>query len=364
MCMRVVRGTMKWHVLTSTYFDFDEIETAASQDRKPHHLVPEVAEALDAVIHQPIRDRVKAIDRVGSLIYGQPEHWALARHVRSRLEPGDGVYAGGDDVGFVMLLLCLVGRRRSARFALSCTSPKRTRTRLIGWFLVLMGMRWVMLVPSRRMADAARADFGRCLDSIVAMGTQTDTNFFRPNGDRPPNRRPLIVSCGAEQRDYALLAAATRVLDVDVKVCFASPNLSDRTRYTMPAPVPENMELKHYSFTELRDLYQQADVVAVPLLENEYAAGLTTVFEATACEAPVVVARSYGVVEDMVQADLVGWYESGDADGLRNAIEKALADQSSSRRRARRASGFLQSKYSSAAYLRRLLDSITAGGGA
>ncbi len=355
---------MKWHVLTSTYFDFDGIAAQASRDLHPRHLVPEVAEALNAEIHQPDAGAHGVADRLGALVYGRPEHWALARKVRSGLAPGHGVYAGGDDVGFVLLLLCVIGRRRSVRFAVACTNPRRFRTRLIGWFLVLVGMRWVMAVPSRRMADAARGDFGRLLPSIVAMGTQIDTDFFRPPEERPRNRRPLIVSCGAEQRDYALLARATADLDVEVKVCFASPNLSDNTRFTLPSPVPDNMEIRGFDFAELRNLYQRADVVAVPLLDNEYAAGLTTVFEATVCQAPVVVARSYGVVEDMVQADLVGWYDSGDGDGLRTAIEKVLADPESGRQRAVRAGRFLRSNYSSTAYLQRLLDSIFDATGA
>lgn len=356
--MRGMRVTMQWHVLTSTNFDFDEIAAKASGDRHPRHLVPELAQALNAEVHQPNAGTAGVLDRLGALIYGRPEHWALARDVRSQLEPGHGVYAGGDDIGFVLLLLCVIGRNRSVRFVVACTNPKRFRTRLIGWFLVLVGMRWIMPVPSRRMADAAGDDFGRLLPSIVAMGTQIDTEFFRPLDPRPVNRPPLILSCGAEQRDYELLARATADLDVEVKVCFASPNLSSNTRFTMPSPVPDNMEIRGFDFIELRDLYQRADLVAVPLLDNEYAAGLTTVFEATACEAPVVVARSYGVVEDMAAANLVSWYQSGDGNGLRAAIEKILADPESSRERARRANQYLRSNYSTAAYLRRLLDSI------
>ncbi len=364
---------MAWHILASSYFDFDAIGRDAEADRAPRHFLSYLSGELGGPIHHPEPPNeagtAAIIDRVVANIFSEPALWAMARRVRKQLEPGDGVYAAGSNAGLPLALLCSLFGPRRVKFAIAVTDVQRPRIRLLGWMLVLLRARWLMIVPHAAMVEVASHGFGRFLNGIMAINGLTDFDFFRPrDDDREPTtartveatKRPLIASCGTEARDYELLARATAELDseVDVKVCFASPNLTSKTRFTVPDPMPDHMEVRYFSFVELRTLYQDADVVVVPLLSNRYAAGLTTVFEAVACGRPVVVARSPGVVDELIARDLVEWYEMGDTQGLRAAIERVLADPEAAEARAESAHEWVRNHYSAAAYLERIFVAL------
>ncbi len=371
---------MAWHILAGSYFDFDAIERDAAADRVPRHFLRRLAQELNGSIQQPDHpdgpSTATVIDRLAATVFGEPAQWALARRVRRELTEGDAVYTAGSAAGMPLALLCSVFGPRRVRFAISVTDVQRPRTQVMGWLLVLLRARWVMIVPHDEMARTAARGFGRFAEGVMAINGLTDFEFFRPAdtaesgaGDRPTT---LIASCGTEARDYELLARATASLDdtvaaedgVAVKVCFASPNLTAKTRYTVPDPLPDHMEIRYFSFVELRELYQQADVVVVPLLPNRYAAGLTTVLEALACGRPVVVARSPGVVQELIDRDLVETYEIGDLGGLRAAIERTLADPAAARIRAEAARTWVRSRFSTEAYLERIFAAVEAAFGA
>jgi len=368
-----------WHILASSYFDFDAIERDADADRAPRHFLRYLSQRLGAPIHQPDpptdTSAVSIIDRIAAVLFADPSQWEMARRVRRQLAPGDVVYAAGSTVGLPLALLCSVFGPSGVEFAVTVTDVQRPRIKLLGWLLALLRTRWMVIVPHTEMAETASRGFGRFANGIMAINGLTDFDFFRPIAaggaeadaiEHPGEAaRPLIASCGTEARDYELLARATSALavDVDVKVCFASPNLTKKTRFTVPDPMPENMEIRYFSFAELRALYRAADVVVVPLLPNRYAAGLTTVFEAVACERPVVVARSPGVVEELIGHDLVEWYAIGDVEGLRAAIERVLADPEGARSKADEAHEWVRSRHSASAYFGRIVEAVESAFG-
>ncbi|MEL6982176.1 MAG: hypothetical protein AAFO29_07110, partial [Actinomycetota bacterium] len=140
---------MAWYVLSSTYFDFDRFERDAKADRSPAHVLPRVAERLGTKVHQPAESpgEVGLLDRIGALIYGQAIHWQQARRLLPELRSGDAVYAAGDDSGIPLALLCAM-RRRNVDFAISVIDATRPRTRLVGWLLVLLRIRLLLIVPT------------------------------------------------------------------------------------------------------------------------------------------------------------------------------------------------------------------------
>lgn len=351
---------MAWHVLSSSYFDFDRFEHDARADVSPAHVLPRVADRLGAAIHQPALtdEATGSIDRLGARLYGQPIHWDQARRVLPSLQAGDAVYAAGDDSGVPLALLCAI-RRRDVDFAISFIDVTRLRTRLVGWVLVLLRLRIMLIVPTEQQAEEARRTFGRRAIAIDTIDGLTDTEFFRPPTARPANDPPLVAGCGVEQRDYATMGAGLGDAEVSVEVCFASPNQSDKTRYTMPEPVPANMVFRHMPFAELRDLYQRADVMVLAVRENQYSAGLTSLFEAIACEAPVVVSASTGIIDQLIAEDLVIGVPVGRPEAIRDAVETILADPAKAAARATEARRVLLERYSSDAFLDRLDGMLT-----
>jgi glycosyltransferase involved in cell wall biosynthesis len=153
---------------------------------------------------------------------------------------------------------------------------------------------------------------------------QTDTQFFSPGAASVAKTRPILASAGLEQRDYKTLAAATHDLDVDVKICAVSPNASPKTQVAFPEIMPQNMTPHPQEWQQFRQLYRNADIVVVSLLDNPYSAGLTTLMEALACCRPVVITRTPGLAERFIDAGVVTGVNPGDVSGMRQAISELL----------------------------------------
>ena len=347
---------MGWHVLSSTYFDFDRFARESRADTLPHHLLPSIAERLGATIHQPPPAADYTPDRwerLGGRLYGGPQHWAQARRVLAQLADGDAVYSVGCDAGVPLALLCAVHRRRVS-FAIAFADVARVRSAFFGWLLALLRVRLRAFVTTDHQARLVERSFGRLIDGVHVIEGQTDCRFFRPPEARPVNDPPLVASCGVERRDYQTLASGLDGLDVGAEVCFASPNRTARTRYTMPEPVPANMDFRHFEFPDLRSLYQRADVVVLPLLENRYSAGLTSLFEAIACGAPVVVTESPGIIQGLIDGGHVLGVPAGQPDALRRAVQAVLDDPAAAAARADGARAVVVERYSAASFLDRL----------
>jgi glycosyltransferase involved in cell wall biosynthesis len=148
--------------------------------------------------------------------------------------------------------------------------------------------------------------------------------------------------------------------EVEALVCFASPNHTSKTRYTMPDDVPANFEFGLLEFADLRDLYQRADLVMLPLLYNRYSAGLSTLFEAIACGAPVVVTETPGIIAELVAEDLVVGVPAGDERAVRSAVAEVLANPDAAAERAVRARKVVLDRYSATSFLD-LIEGLLVG---
>lgn len=347
---------MGWHVLSSTYFDFDRFARESAADRLPHHLLPKIAERLQAKIHQPEGESTSRRDRLGSLIYGRPEHWQLARSVSKELQHGDAVYAAGCDIGIPVALLA-AARRRKIRIAVAFIHPDQPRTRILGWILTMTALKITALVTTDDQATSLKKSFGRRVDAVHAIHGQTDCDFFRPPEKRQPNTPPLIASCGVERRDYLTMSNALAESDLEAIVCFVSPNRTSKTRFTIPEVTPDNFKFEPLEFLDLRNLYQQADLLVLPLLQNRYSAGLTTLFEAIACGSPIIVTETPGIIQELVDDGLVVGVPAGDKRALRHAVEDALAHPEIATERAERARKVVLERYSAGSFLD-LIESI------
>ena len=61
------------------------------------------------------------------------------------------------------------------------------------------------------------------------------------------------------------------------------------------------------------------------LFKNNYEAGLTTLFEALACQKAVIVSRSSpGIISTLIDSGIVTGFNPGDSNGLKQAIIKIL----------------------------------------
>ena len=191
---------------------------------------------------------------------------------------------------------------------------------------------------------------------ILLLLEQTDTQFFTPGPVSSEKKRQTVVSVGLEKRDYRLLAAATADLDVDVKISGFSKDAKALSQ-AFPDTMPENMSRKFYEWPELVQLYRDADVIAVCLADNKYAAGVQGLVEAMACKRPVAITQTQGMV-DYLATDIAKVVDVGDAAGLREAIVHLLKNPQEAESQAQRGYEMVMNQHNSEGYVDVLVEKL------
>jgi glycosyltransferase involved in cell wall biosynthesis len=344
---------LKYHVVLSKPFDLASFNQKAEAGHCPRHIMWNLSQQLDATVHKPEHHAVTAIDRLCARIAGQPEHWALGRALVSQLGEDDFVYCLGEDVGLPLAILCkLMGKR--PKLAMAVMAPDRPRVRGALQLFGLASHIDLFLTNTKVKSDSLCRYLRIASDRVFIFSEQTDVKFFTPGEASPHKTRPIVASAGLEQRDYHTLAEATHNLDLDVKVCAVSPNATVK-QSRFPNPMPGNMTAQHYDWPDLRQLYRDANVVAISLLQNQYSAGLTVLMEALACRRPVVMTRTTGLAEQLIDRGVVVGVEPGDAAGMRQAIEHLLNNPEQAEALAQRGYDLIQQEHSSELHIERIV---------
>ncbi len=322
----MTKGERNYHLLLSRPFDLDSFDQRAEADLGPRHTMSMLRHALDAKVHQPGSHSVSLIDKVHGAVFprvGKVEQWALARHEATTVSSEDVVFAIGEDAGFPF----------AAKFPRNSPRPKIAVFmqypvgRFVGYMFKFYNMRDRVDLFFTNTDFKERfliENFGVPKEKVFLTEEQTDTEFFHPMDVSPGKTRPIIGSGGLEQRDYLTLAAAVDGLEIDVRVCAMSPNNHLKSG-TFPEPLPDNMRVGEYDWPELRQLYNDSDIVVLSMKDNRYQAGLTTLMEAMACRRPVIMTRTEGLATRLADAGLITPVQPADPIGLRTAIQDMLS---------------------------------------
>jgi len=190
----------------------------------------------------------------------------------------------------------------------------------------------VTLVFSRAQERYLREEMGLGEHQAQFVWDKVDHRFFAPA--EPPAEEGYVLSVGREQRDYQTLIEALRPLRIPSVIV---PGSTWSHRGLSPLSVPDHIEVREgLSYRELRDLYQGARVVAVPVQpDTRYAAGVNGVLEAMSCARPVVASDTPGLsgyVEDGRNGRQVA---AGEPAEMRAAIEELWEDRHGAERLAR-----------------------------
>ena len=152
-----------------------------------------------------------------------------------------------------------------------------------------------------------------------------DADFYRPLPEVAEDPCQ-ICAAGLEWRDYPTLIEAVRPMtDLKVRLAAASP-WSKHVDETQKSELPPNVEARRYEYGELRDLYARSFAVAVPLYDNDFQAGITTILEAMAMGKPVIVTRTQGQTDVIVDGETGLYVAPGDIEGWRRAIQRLRED--------------------------------------
>lgn len=317
----------------------DDLVDQVAQGRRPRVDYLELQAFTDADLLD-LRAALALTGRLGALVArlaGAGATVGLAAH--RRRHDYDVVLTDGEQAGIPFALLGLLDRapwrrrRRSDR-----PTPARhamivhvvstwTKSTLIRVFRLRPDLAFVYCSAQ---ADAAER-LGWPRACVVQTPFAVDTVFFRPRGAVPTAARPTICSVGLERRDHATLVRAVVDLDADVVVAAASPWSRRRDR-SGSIDLPDNVSIARFELFELRELYERSACVVVPLEENDFQAGITTILEAMAMQRPVVYSRTAGQRDTVIDGVTGHSVPPGDVDALRAAIVRVLDDPVDARR--------------------------------
>lgn len=311
---------------------------------------------LGATFEPPTALSVSFKDKLLSKIVGSPDIWSFANQFKLSGNQDKLLFCPSEDIA-IPVAASLKKDDDSVKIAAVFHNINRPRGRLAMSFFSTAKQIDLFLVHSYSQLDFLRHQLQIPDSRVRLVPYSIDGDFFTPGPAAPDKSRPVLASVGLEKRDYRLLAAATQDLDVDVKISGYSQYARD-TSSTFPEVSPANLSRRFYEWSELVQLYRDADIVVVCLQENPYAAGVTTLLEAMACKRPVIVTRTEGLVDYLLDESVMLTVEPGDEAGLRRAIQYLLDNPEEAAEKAERGYQIFLERYRLAHYIETLAESL------
>lgn len=352
---------MKYHIALGRPLNLEEISRDAAERKRPRHVMWALSQRLGATVHEPGSEPVLPLDKLRAKIAGQPEHWAMARALSSQLGSEDVVFCTGEDIGVPVATLCgaKASRPKIVMFAHNLDRPRgRASLKLFG-----VADRVDLFVTNAGLqSDFLRRFLKLPEDRLCMLGDQTDMQFFTPGSASPDKQKPTVVGVGLEKRDYRTVAAATCDLDVDVKIAGFSQDVQSLAQ-AFPETMPINMSNCFYEWPDLLQLYRNADVVVVSVIDNKFCAGVTSMMEAMACRRPVVVTRTQGLSDYVASPGIACVVNPGDAGAMRQAIVNLLQNPQEAKAQAQRGYEYALKHYNSDDYVEVLASQLMRVGG-
>ncbi len=237
--------------------------------------------------------------------------------------------------------LARAGRRLPLFYAIDCTpaqlhafgghytgvdDPDSPQGRLTAACLRLFFSRCEGLLPwSAWAARSMVADYGAREEAVHVVPPGIDLEQWAPV-ERDPDRRPRLLFVGAdfERKGGPLL------LDMYRRHLRDETDLHLVTRAALP---PELGVFVHNELgvgdPRLRELYQTSDVLVLPTLADCFS---IAALEAMACALPVVISRTGGIPEIVIDGETGMLVAPGQADSLLRALRVMLTSAAVRRR--------------------------------
>ncbi len=173
-----------------------------------------------------------------------------------------------------------------------------------------------VICVSRAQADFAVETLGLPQSRVTFVYDKVDRRFFQPISDETD---AYVLAVGKEQRDYETLVEAVAGTGIKLVVLASSPWSNRRLRpETRP---PEHVTfMSRVPFARLKALYARARLVVVPLFDVSYAAGVNGLLEAMAMAKPVIVSRTAGIRDYVVDGETAVYVPVQNAIALRQEI--------------------------------------------
>ena len=217
----------------------------------------------------------------------------------------------------------------------------------IEWWLAFRADR--LVASTRFMVDQLVTGFELSPEQVVRIPNGIDPELWHGH-DRPTEREPLIVSWGRVQyeKGFQVLARAmstlrTRVPDVSCVIAGRGTYLPELQTQIDVEGVSDLVALPGFVSDEaLRELVHRAGCVVIPSLYEPFG---VVALEALAAGAPLIVARTGGLAELVVDTDAGLTFEPGNPDDLAHSVELVLRDRELAQQLTKNARRLIEKKY-------------------
>ena len=332
-----------------------EFAARIAEGKEPRLDVFELRDALGAELFD-----FRALDQaplaVRALRLAASDSAALALF-GARLRPAPDVFfTTGEDIGIPLAALLKATRSRSAHAMIAHTlTPAKKRP-----FFSVLGVQSRL---DRVLCYATNEE--RFIDQTLKMHApqvrrihyHADEHFFRPLPE-VPLEPDLLCSAGQLLRDYQTLIHAVRDLPVRLCVAAGSPWISSEL---LPnAALPPNVDWRRYDRDALRHLYARSALAIVPIFQNDYQTGISTILEMMAMGKCVIATRTRGQSDAITDGVNGAYVQPGDVAGMRKTIERLLANPEEARRMGAAARSFIEEEAGLDRFTGRLVETIRA----
>ena len=253
---------------------------------------------------------------------------ALALLGYSRRRDYDVIYSNGENVSIPLAMLLKRHRVRPLHVLIGHrVSPPKKKL----FFRALHPQMDAIFLYASTQVEYAQKVLGVPESKLHLIPFHADSHFYRPlptSGQAPAR---LISSAGLEWRDYPTLIEAVQGVDVEVRLGASSP-WSKHQNETENRTLPSNVSARRYEYGELRQLYADSRFVVVPLYENDFQAGITTILEAMAMGKAVITTRTTGQVDTIREGENGLYVSPGDVGAWRAAITRLLENPAEAER--------------------------------
>jgi len=346
---------MRCMILAAGRFD-EALRARIAEQREPRLDVFELERALDAKVFD-----FKDVDRsshpaVKLAARSAGPSAALAMLGFLKRDECDAFFTTGEDIGLPLaaLLKATLNRRSHTMIAHTLFPEKK---RVFFKYGRVGSQLDRVLVYSTTEEQLATTELGLPHSAVERIYYHSDEHFFRP--DLAPIEPDLICAAGQLLRDYDCLVDAVRDLPVRVQIAAGSPWIE---RPLQPKrTLPPNVSWGKLDRFELRQLYARAGLAVVPILQNHYQTGIATILEMMAMGKCIIVTRTHGQTDTIVDGVTGIYVPPSDPAALRQAIQRMLDNPAQAAEIGRAARRFVEEKAGLDRFVERIVKAVREG---
>lgn len=186
-----------------------------------------------------------------------------------------------------------------------------------------------------------------------------DHHFFSPVKEVDQLNNFVLTTGEIRTRDYATLFKAVAELPIKVFAAASGSWYAREKNTNLEIPKPVNVVLSHrLSPAELRAAYAQSSFVVVPLYDAPHSAGATTVLEAMAMGRAVIVSRSSGILDYVIDGQTGILVSPGNVEEMREVIAHLLSHPEEAQRLGQNARQRIEAELNIDVYVKQIATTL------